>query len=457
MDKEECAHVFVLPHSIFLGCAMTTVGVVSLGCSKNQVDTELMLGILKKHGYTITADESEAEILIVNTCGFIDPAKQESIDTILAMAEHKKTGKCKLLVATGCLTQRYEKELLDAMPEIDLLLGTSQYPRLPQALKEAMNGKRPSYCAQDNSVLSGDRVLTSAPYTAYIRIADGCDNRCAYCAIPLIRGGFRSRDMESVLEEIRTLAAQGVKEHVLVAQDTSRFGIDKAGRSLLPELMDKAAQIPGVEWLRVLYCYPDEVDDELLRVMSSHDNICKYLDLPLQHADPQLLRAMNRRGDMAATKALLKKARDMGFVLRTTFITGFPGETEEQFARLMDFVEEIRFDRLGAFTFSPEEDTPAAEMPGQIDEEIKQQRLDQLMTAQQQISLERNRLRIGTVEKVLVESVDGMGGGIGRTSSEAPDTDGIIKLQGVHEEDLGGFVTARIVDAEHYDLHAERI
>jgi len=436
---------------------MTTVGVVSLGCSKNQVDTELMLGILKKHGYTITADESEAEILIVNTCGFIDPAKQESIDTILAMAEHKKTGKCKLLVATGCLTQRYEKELLDAMPEIDLLLGTSQYPRLPQALKEAMNGKRPSYCAQDNSVLSGDRVLTSAPYTAYIRIADGCDNRCAYCAIPLIRGGFRSRDMESVLEEIRTLAAQGVKEHVLVAQDTSRFGIDKAGRSLLPELMDKAAQIPGVEWLRVLYCYPDEVDDELLRVMSSHDNICKYLDLPLQHADPQLLRAMNRRGDMAATKALLKKARDMGFVLRTTFITGFPGETEEQFARLMDFVEEIRFDRLGAFTFSPEEDTPAAEMPGQIDEEIKQQRLDQLMTAQQQISLERNRLRIGTVEKVLVESVDGMGGGIGRTSSEAPDTDGIIKLQGVHEEDLGGFVTARIVDAEHYDLHAERI
>jgi len=449
--------VFVLPHSIFLGCAMTTVGVVSLGCSKNQVDTELMLGILKKHGYTITADESEAEILIVNTCGFIDPAKQESIDTILAMAEHKKTGKCKLLVATGCLTQRYEKELLDAMPEIDLLLGTSQYPRLPQALKEAMNGKRPSYCAQDNSVLSGDRVLTSAPYTAYIRIADGCDNRCAYCAIPLIRGGFRSRDMESVLEEIRTLAAQGVKEHVLVAQDTSRFGIDKAGRSLLPELMDKAAQIPGVEWLRVLYCYPDEVDDELLRVMSSHDNICKYLDLPLQHADPQLLRAMNRRGDMAATKALLKKARDMGFVLRTTFITGFPGETEEQFARLMDFVEEIRFDRLGAFTFSPEEDTPAAEMPGQIDEEIKQQRLDQLMTAQQQISLERNRLRIGTVEKVLVESVDGMGGGIGRTSSEAPDTDGIIKLQGVHEEDLGGFVTARIVDAEHYDLHAERI
>lgn len=436
---------------------MTTVGVVSLGCSKNQVDTELMLGILRKHGYTITADESEAEILIVNTCGFIDPAKQESIDTILAMAEHKKTGKCKLLVATGCLTQRYEKDLLDAMPEIDLLLGTSQYPRLPEALKEAMAGKRPSYCQQDNGVLCGDRVLTSAPYTAYIRIADGCDNRCAYCAIPLIRGGFRSRDMESVLEEIRTLAAQGVKEHVLVAQDTSRFGIDKAGRSLLPELLDKAAQIPGVEWLRVLYCYPDEVDDELLRVMAAHDNICKYLDLPLQHADPALLRAMNRRGDMASTKALLKKARDMGFILRTTFITGFPGETEEQFARLMDFIREIEFDRLGAFTFSPEEDTPAAEMPDQLDEEVKQRRLDELMIAQQQISLRRNQMRIGNTEKVLVESVDGMGGGIGRSASEAPDTDGIIKLQGVTEEDLGNFVTARIVDAEHYDLHAERV
>lgn len=445
------------PILFFMGCAMTTVGVISLGCSKNQVDTELMLGILKKHGYVLTADEREAEILIVNTCGFIDPAKQESIDTILAMAEYKKTGKCKLLVATGCLTQRYEKDLLEAMPEIDLLLGTSQYPRLPEALKEAMQGKRPSYCAQDMSVLSGDRILTSAPYTAYIRIADGCDNRCAYCAIPLIRGGFRSREMDSVLEEIRTLAQQGVKEHVLVAQDTSRFGIDRVGRSLLPELMDRAAQIPGVEWLRVLYCYPDEVDDELLRVMNAHDNICKYLDLPLQHADPLLLRSMNRRGDMEFTRSLLKKARDMGFILRTTFITGFPGETDEQFERLMEFVKEIRFDRLGAFTFSPEEDTPAAAMPDQVDEELKQERLDRLMTCQQQISLERNQLRIGVAEKVLVESVDGMGGGIGRTAAEAPDTDGIIKLQGVHEEDLGNFVMAHIVDAEHYDLHAQRI
>ena len=328
---------------------MLTVGVVSLGCSKNRVDTELMLGILKNAGYAITADEREADILIVNTCGFIDPAKQESIDTILNLAEYKETGKCKLLVATGCLVQRYEEALKSDMPEIDLLMGVSQYEQLPRAIEEALSGKRPSYCAPKNDILEGERVLTTAPYTAYIRIADGCDNRCTYCAIPLIRGGFRSREMEDVLEEIRSLADQGVREHVLVAQDTSRFGIDKCGRSLLPELLTRAADIPGVEWLRVLYTYPDEVSQELLDAMASKPNICKYLDLPLQHADPELLRRMNRRGDIDKTRALLKKAREMGFILRTTFITGFPGETEEQFERLMAFIEDVQFDRLGAF------------------------------------------------------------------------------------------------------------
>ena len=305
---------------------MYSVGVVSLGCSKNRVDTELMLGILRKAGYRITADEREADILIVNTCGFIEPAKQESIDTLLSLARYKQEGRLKLLAATGCLTQRYEQAILQDMPEVDLVLGVSQYPMLPRAIEEALAGKRPSYCAPEASVLCGERVLTTAPYTAYVRIADGCDNRCAYCAIPLIRGGFRSRDMQSVLDEIRALAEQGVKEHVLVAQDTSRFGMDTHGRSLLPELMVRAADIPGVEWLRVLYCYPDEVDDTLLEAMASRPNICRYLDLPLQHADPQLLRRMNRRGDIEQTRAFLKKAREMGFTLRTTFITGFPGE-----------------------------------------------------------------------------------------------------------------------------------
>ncbi len=428
------------------------VGVVSLGCSKNRVDTELMLGILRHAGYEIVSDERDADILIVNTCGFIDPAKQESIDTILSLAEYKKHGKLKLLVATGCLVQRYEDAILEDMPEVDLLLGVSQYEMLPKAIEEALEGKRPSYCAPNARILTGERVLTTPPYTAYIRIADGCDNRCTYCAIPLIRGGFRSRDVEDVLEEIRRLAAEGVREHVLVAQDTSRFGVDRVGYSQLPELMTRAADIPGVEWLRVLYTYPDEVDEKLLDAMASRPNICRYLDLPLQHADRALLKRMNRRGEIEKTRALLKKARDMGFILRTTFICGFPGETDAQFDTLMDFVRDIEFDRLGAFTYSPEEDTPAAVMEGQIDEAVKQQRLDTLMTAQQAISLHRNQLRVGTVEKVLVESVTSDGTGVGRSAMEAPDTDGEIRVLGAEEHDIGEFITVRITDADIYDL-----
>lgn len=440
------------------GMNILKVGVISLGCSKNRVDTELMLDILKKAGYEITADESDADVLIVNTCGFIDPAKQESIDTLLELAQYKQTGHLKLLAATGCLVQRYEQALLDDMPEVDLLLGVSEYERLPQAIQEALQGKRPSYCHRDSHILEGERVLTTAPYSAYIRIADGCDNRCAYCAIPLIRGGFRSRNIESVLSEIRQLAEQGVREFTLVAQDTSRFGIDVHGKSLLPELMVRAANIPGVEWLRVLYCYPDEVDDELLEAMASKPNICKYLDLPLQHADPELLRRMNRRGDMESTRRLLKKARDMGFTLRTTFIVGFPGETEEQFETLMDFTREMEFDRMGAFAYSVEEDTPAAVMPDQIDEEVKQERLDRLMACQQEISLRRNKQRVGDIETVLVEAVADDGSGTGRSSREAPEeTDGVIRLTGLAESDIGTFIRARITGADIYDLMGEKL
>lgn len=434
------------------------VGVVSLGCSKNRVDTEMMLDILQKAGYEITTDESDADILIVNTCGFIDPAKQESIDTLLSMAQYKQEGHLKLLVATGCLVQRYAKELKEEMPEIDLFMGVSEYARLPEAIEQALGGQRPSYCHRSNTVLEGGRVLTTAPYSAYVRIADGCDNRCAYCAIPLIRGGFRSRSIESVLAEIRDLAGRGVKEITLVAQDTSRFGVDTHGKSLLPELMVRAANIPGVEWLRVLYCYPDEVEDELLEAMASKPNICKYLDLPLQHADPELLKAMNRRGTVEHTRQFLKKARDMGFTLRTTFIVGFPGETEQQFQALMDFTREIEFDRMGAFVYSIEENTPAASMPNQIDEEVKQERLDRLMTLQQEISLRHNKARVGTVEKVLVEAVADDGSGTGRSSREAPEeTDGVIRLTGLSEKDIGEFVQARITGAEVYDLIGEKL
>ncbi len=434
------------------------VGVVSLGCSKNRVDTEMMLDILQKAGYEITTDESDADILIVNTCGFIDPAKQESIDTLLSMAQYKQEGHLKLLVATGCLVQRYEKELKEEMPEIDLFMGVSEYDKLPEAIEQALGGQRPSYCHRSNTVLEGGRVLTTAPYSAYVRIADGCDNRCAYCAIPLIRGGFRSRSIESVLAEIRDLAGRGVKEITLVAQDTSRFGVDTHGKSLLPELMVRAANIPGVEWLRVLYCYPDEVEDELLEAMASKPNICKYLDLPLQHADPELLKAMNRRGTVEHTRQFLKKARDMGFTLRTTFIVGFPGETEQQFQALMDFTREIEFDRMGAFVYSIEENTPAASMPNQIDEEVKQERLDRLMTLQQEISLRHNKARVGTMEKVLVEAVADDGSGTGRSSREAPEeTDGVIRLTGLSEKDIGEFVQARITGAEVYDLIGEKL
>lgn len=431
---------------------MYRVGVVSLGCAKNRVDTEMMLGILSRGGFSITADESQADVLIVNTCGFINSAKEESVDALLTCAEYKKTGRLKLLVATGCLAQRYESDLMAEIPELDLLMGVNQYEQLPEAINEALGGKRAAYTADDLHILSGERVLTTAPHMAYIRIADGCDNRCTYCAIPLIRGRFRSRPMEEVLAEIATLAQQGVKEHVLVAQDTSRFGVDTHGRSLLPDLLEKAAAIPGVAWLRVLYCYPDEIDERLLNVMAAHDNICKYLDLPLQHADPLLLKRMNRRGDIAVVRELLHKAKAMGFTLRTTFIVGFPGETEEQFARLLSLMQDVRFDRVGAFTYSPEEDTPAAVMADQIDEDVKRARLDALMTAQQSISLARNQERVGTTVQALVESVRADGVAIARSQAEAPDSDGLLYLSNAQGKHPGEFVTARITGADVYDL-----
>ena len=431
---------------------MYRVGVVSLGCAKNRVDTELMLGILTRGGFAVTTDESQADVLIVNTCGFINSAKEESVDALLTCAEYKKTGRLKLLVATGCLAQRYENDLMADIPELDLLMGVNQYERLPEAIQEALAGKRASYCADDLHILSGERVLTTAPHMAYIRIADGCDNRCTYCAIPLIRGRFRSRAMADVLAEMAALAAQGVKEHVLVAQDTSRFGVDTHGRSLLPELLEQAAVIPGVAWIRVLYCYPDEIDERLLRVMAAHDNICKYLDLPLQHADPEMLRRMNRRGDIDTVRALLHKARAMGFTLRTTFIVGFPGETEAQFQRLLALMRDVRFDRVGAFTYSPEEDTPAALMDEQIPEEVKRARLDALMTLQQEISLAQNQLRVGTTVQALVESVRADGVAIARSQAEAPDSDGLLYLRGAQDAAPGDFVTATLTHADVYDL-----
>ena len=430
------------------------VGMISLGCVKNRVDSEQMLGMLKAAGCQITSAPEEAEILIVNTCGFIAPAKEESIDAIFEMAQYKKTGKCQVLCVTGCLAQRYEKDLLSEIPEIDCLLGVSQYADLAAYLENALAGQHPVATKRKKEFLECGRVLTTPGYSAYIKTGDGCDNRCAYCAIPLIRGPYRSRSRQAILDEMRLLAGQGVKEHILIAQDTTRYGID-TGDSL-ESLMAEAAGIEVVEWLRALYMYPDEVNQSLLDAMAARDNICKYLDLPLQHAAPGLLRRMNRRGTVAHTKEMLRAARERGFCLRTTFIVGFPGETEADFEELMAFTEEMAFDRMGAFTFSPEEDTPAASMPDQIPEEIKQERLDRLMALQAKISLERNRLRVGREEKVLITGRQGKRY-TARSPWEAPDADGEILLESALPLTEGQFVRARITSAGTYDLAAKTI
>ena len=433
------------------------VGMISLGCNKNRVDSETALGLLRDRGYEFTGDPAEADVLMVNTCGFIESAKEESIDAILEMAEYKKTGRCRLLVVTGCLAQRYEKSLLEEIPEIDLLMGVNQYERLADAIEDALQGQKQSLCQEKFDFFEQDRVLTTPGYTAYTRIGDGCNNRCTFCAIPLIRGHYRSRGEKEILEEVRRLAEQGVREHILVAQDTTRYGTDWQEHSALPELMEKAAAIPGVDWLRVLYCYPDETDQRLLDVMAAHDNICKYLDLPIQHINDDILRRMHRRGDSSDIRRCLRLARERGFALRTSIIVGFPGETEAQFRELLDFVEEAEFDRLGAFAYSAEEDTPAARMPDQIPEEIKQERLDRLMTLQARISLRRNRLRVGTVEKVLVTDRSDDGFLLGRSQFEAPETDGEIVFTGKGSPEIGSFVQVKITSAKTYDLTGEML
>ena len=433
------------------------VGMISLGCNKNRVDSEIALGLLQDRGYTFTGDPAEADILMVNTCGFIEAAKEESIDAILEMAEYKKTGRCKVLAVTGCLAQRYEQSLLEEIPEIDLLMGVNQYEQLADAIEKAMQGKRLSLCQEKFNFFEQQRVLTTPGYTAYTRIGDGCNNRCTFCAIPLIRGHYRSRDEKAILAEIKTLAKQGVREHILVAQDTTRYGTDWQEHTALPELMEKTAAIEGVDWLRVLYCYPDETDQRLLDVMAKHDNICKYLDLPIQHINDTVLKRMHRRGDSSDIRRCLKLARERGFALRTSIIVGFPGETEEQFQELLDFLKEAEFDRLGAFAYSAEEDTPAARMPDQIPEEIKQERLDRLMTLQAEISLKRNQLRLGKTEKVLVTDVGEDGLILGRSQFEAPETDGEIVFTAKRAPQIGSFVNVKITQAETYDLMGEML
>ena len=435
-----------------------TVGAVSLGCSKNRVDTETALGLLCSRGYRMVSDPAQADILLVNTCGFIGPAKEESINTILEMAEYKNTGKCRLLVVTGCLAQRYEEELMKELPEIDLLLGVNQYASLPDRIEQALSGTRVHACQDDLSYFEQERLLTTPFYSAYVRIGEGCSNRCTFCAIPLIRGPYRSRGEAEILKEVRLLAERGVREHILIAQDTTRWGTDRGDHSQLPSLMRKIAAVPGVDWLRVLYCYPDETSEELLDLLADTPNICPYLDIPIQHINSDILKRMHRLGTREDVLRCVRGAKKRGLTVRTTLMTGFPGETEDQFQELLDFVQEARFDRLGAFAYSPEEGTAAARLKDQIPEEVKQDRLDRLMTLQQSISMDLNRKRVGSEEKVLVTDVSPDGRALGRSSRETPETDGeIVFAWKKAMPEIGSFTSVRITGAQSYDLTGEMI
>ena len=435
-----------------------TVGMVSLGCAKNQVDGEVLMASLKNAGFLTVDDAALADIAIVNTCGFIESAKRESIEEILELAALKKEGKIKKLVITGCLSERYQKEMHQELPEADAVLGIGANGDIAPLLTKMMeeNTYVESFPDKSRMPLCGDRELTTPSYFAYVKIAEGCDNRCSYCAIPLIRGGYRSRTMESIEAECKSLVANGAKELVLIAQDTSRYGIDLYGEYSLAKLMARLCRIDGLRWLRVLYCYPDSITDELLDTMAQEEKIVKYIDLPLQHASGPILKAMNRRGDRQSLTALMNKIRERvpGVVLRTTLITGFPGETEEDFTELAEFVKDVKFQRLGCFAYSQEEGTPAAELPGQLDEEVKAHRAELIMDRQMEIMERQGMELIGKTLEVLVEGYDRYAEcWFGRSWRDAPDVDGkIFFTTGGKRPRLGSFVQVMVEDCMDCDL-----
>lgn len=430
------------------------VGLVSLGCDKNRIDSEIMLGSMSEN-YEITNDPIEADIIIVNTCGFIEKAKEESINTILEMAEYKTKHNCKLLIATGCLTQRYGKELLELMPELDIILGVNDYFKMniyiEQFIKDHKKIAKVDY--SDENINQGQRVISTGKATAYLRIAEGCNNCCTYCIIPKIRGKYRSRTKESILKEAKELADQGIKEVILIAQDTTRYGTDIYGEKKLHELMHDIAEIEGIEWIRVLYCYPEEIYDEMIAEMKNNDKVCKYIDLPIQHISNSILRKMARKTtkqDIIDKIKLLRKEIPQ-IVLRTSLIVGFPGETEEDFVELKNFVEEIKLDNLGVFTYSQEEGTPAAKMDNQVEEEVKEKRRDEIMKIQHEVAEEINNLKVGNIYNVLIEGYNGREY-IGRSFGMAPDVDGTIIIKDADNLKVGDFIKVQITDRREYDL-----
>ncbi|MFR4161456.1 MAG: 30S ribosomal protein S12 methylthiotransferase RimO [Paraclostridium sordellii] len=435
---------------------MLKIALESLGCSKNLVDAEIMMGILNRKGYKLVGDFEDADIILVNTCGFIESAKQESIDTILDLAQLKETGNLKLLIVTGCLAQRYAKELQEEIPEIDAIVGTGSY----QQIDEIIEGLK-----KENNIVSLNdiefaynedlpRYVTTPDYMAYLKIGEGCDNHCTYCIIPKLRGKYRSRKMEDILREAKDLASKGVKELVVIAQDTTKYGFDLYNEAKLPQLLEELAQIEGIKWIRIMYSYPESITEELVKVMKKYDNICNYFDMPIQHASNSVLKLMNRHTTKEDIKAKVEMIRSYipDATLRTTIIVGFPGETEEDFKELVEFAKEVKFDRLGAFAYSREEDTPADKLPNHLEEDVKIRRRDELMLVQQEISKELNTQKVDNEYEVLIEEQIEDKVYIGRTQGDAEEIDSIVYVKSDNKLNLGDFVNVKINNALEYDL-----
>lgn len=435
---------------------------ISLGCDKNLVDSEVMLGLLDKKGYQIVDSEEDADIIIVNTCCFIHDAKEESIQTILEMAEYKKEGKLKALIVTGCLAQRYQQEIIDEIPEVDAVLGTTSYDHIVEAVEEALAGNGHVVLEDVDALpdVKEKRLVTTGGHYAYMKIAEGCDKHCTYCIIPKLRGNYRSVPMEKLLAEAKDLADQGVKELILVAQETTVYGKDLYGEKSLHKLLRELCKISGIQWIRILYCYPEEIYDELIQTIKEENKVCHYLDLPIQHASDAVLKRMGRRTSKAQLVEIIEKLRKEipDISLRTTLITGFPGETQEQHEELKDFVDEMEFDRLGVFTYSPEEDTPAATMTEQIPEEVKEDRQAELMELQQEIAFDLAEDMVGREVLVMIEGkVADENAYVGRTYKDAPNVDGLIFINTDEELMSGDFARVRVTGALEYDLIGELI
>lgn len=437
----------------------TKLAIVTLGCPKNQVDSEIMAGILGK-GYELTDKPEEAEVIVVNTCTFIDPAKEESIDAILEMARLKEVGACRTLIAAGCMAERYGRELMQDIPELDGVVGTGGVARIGEIVAKAQTEKV-NMVGQNLNFLHDEsmpRIRSTPGYTAYVKVAEGCDNYCSYCVIPHVRGHFRSRPQESILEEVRQMAREGVKEILLIAQDTTRYGLDLYGELRLSALIRQLAKVEGIEWIRLMYCYPELFTDELIQTMVEEPKVCRYVDLPLQHANARILKDMNRRGTAEDARVLIRKLREVlpDVRIRTSMITGFPGETEAEFQELLDFIETVEFDRLGVFAYSQEENTPAAKRRDQVPEQVREARRDRAMALQQTVSTRRQKRWIGRTLRVLLEEELPDGRWLGRSEGDAPEIDGQVYVEpGGMNLHPGDFVQVFIWDADSYDLIGE--